>query len=85
MNYRQPSVVETMIWLIAAALAAIVAIGVTLLMATVGAVMLLARMAGEAARSIFSGSFGRSTIHKQHSKEQGVRPTIIEGQVLSRS
>jgi len=74
-----------MIWLIAAAIAAFVAIGVTLLMATVGAVMLLARMAGEAARSIFSGIFGRSTIHKQHSKEQGVRPTIIEGQVLSRS
>ncbi|MFN3152087.1 hypothetical protein [Bremerella sp.] len=85
MNYRQPSVVETMICLIAAAITAFVAIGVTLLMATVGAVMLLARMAGEAARSIFSGIFGRSTIHKQHSKEQGVRPTIIEGQVLSRS
>lgn len=85
MNYRQPSVVETMIWLIAAAIAAFVAIGVTLLMATVGVVMLLARMASEAARSFFQGIFGRSTIHKQHSKEQGVRPTIIEGQVLSRS
>ncbi|QDU74090.1 hypothetical protein Pan97_10950 [Bremerella volcania] len=85
MNYRQPSVVETMIWLIAAAIAAFVAIGVTLLMATVTAVMLLARMAGEAARSVFQSIFGRSTIHKQHSREQGVRPTIIEGQVLSRS
>jgi len=85
MNYRQPSVVETMIWLITAAIAASVAIGVTLLMATIGMVMLLARMAGEAARSIFQGIFGRPTIHKQHSREQGVRPTIIEGQVLSRS
>lgn len=85
MNYRQPSVVETMIWLIAAAIAAFVAFGVTLLMATVGAVMLLARMAGEAVRRFSQDIFGGSTIHKQHSKDQGVRPTVIDGQVLSRN
>ncbi len=85
MNYRQPSVVETMIWLIAATIAAFVAIGVTLLMATVGAVMLLARMAGEAVRSVLSSFGGGRTIHKQHSREQGARPTVIDGQVLSRS
>ncbi|MBA2116484.1 hypothetical protein [Bremerella alba] len=85
MNYRQPSVVETLIWLVAAAIAAFVAIGATLLVAAVTMVMLLARMAGEAARSFFQRIFGRSTIHKQHSREQGVRPTVIEGQVLSRN
>ena len=85
MNYRQPSVVETMIWLIAAAIALFVAIGMTLLMATVTVVILLTRMAGEAARSFFQHFFGSSTIHKQHSREQGVRPTIIEGQVLSQN
>lgn len=85
MNYRQPSVVETMIWLIAAAIAAFVAFGVTLLMATVGTVMLLARMAGEAARRFCQDIFGGSAIHKQHSREQGVRPTVVEGQVLSRN
>lgn len=85
MNYRQPSVVETLIWLAAALVAAFVAIGVTLLMATVGAVMLVAKMASEAVRSLFENLFGGRAIHSQRSREQGVRPTIVEGQVLRRN
>ncbi|PQO28189.1 hypothetical protein C5Y97_25150 [Blastopirellula marina] len=85
MNYRQPSVVETIIWLVAAVIAAFVAIGVTLLMAMVGAAMLVVRMASEAARSVFENLFGGRTIHNQRSREQGVRPTIVEGQVIRRN
>lgn len=85
MNYRQISVVETMLWLVAAVIAAFVVIGVTLLMAIVGAMMLLARMATEAVRSIFETLFGGRVIQKQRSREQGVRPTVIEGQVLRRN
>ena len=85
MNYRQPTIVETMIWLAAALAAAFVAVGVAVMMAIVGAVMLLARMAGEAARNVYRTLFGDGASHRQHSREQGVRPAVIEGQVISRN
>ncbi|PQO47879.1 hypothetical protein C5Y93_02245 [Blastopirellula marina] len=85
MNYRQPTIVETMIWLAAAVAAAFVAVGVALVVAMVGAVMLLARMAGEAARNVYRTIFGDGVRQRHYSREQGVRPAIIEGQVISRN
>ncbi|GAA4426290.1 hypothetical protein [Bremerella cremea] len=84
MNYRQPNVVETVIWLVAAAIAMFMAVAATLLMVVIGATMLLARMAGEAVRSLFAGFTSDGAFHKHNSKEQGVRPVVVEGYVISR-
>ncbi|MBI1247256.1 hypothetical protein GC197_05350 [bacterium] len=91
MNYRQPSVVETVIWLSAAAIAAFVALGVTLLMAAIGTAMLITKMVGDAVRSglqaLFPAGAGQETARNKSqrpTRNAGARPTVIDGRVISR-
>ena len=90
-------VVETMVWIAAALAASVLAVGVFLLMATVGAAMLLAGMASNAVRSIFGRTPGSRVTYQRRSPERrdfpeqrnfpedGARSPILEGEVLRRS
>lgn len=84
-------VVETVIWLVIALVASGLALGFFLLMAAVGAALLLAGRASRAVRSLFGGvpkgrvTYQRSSPEQYEFPKQGVRRTILEGEVLRRS